>query len=78
MSKITELASAVINGADSITIELVEADETPSVVILRWRSRRPCAIRGASQTPQPWLFGCSARPTSRWLQSSRSGRCDRA
>ena len=36
MSKITELASSTINGTDSITIELVEADETPTVVILRW------------------------------------------
>jgi hypothetical protein len=36
MSKITELASRTVNGTDSITIELVEADETPAVVILRW------------------------------------------
>jgi hypothetical protein len=36
MSQITELASAAINGANSITIELVEADETPAVVIIRW------------------------------------------
>jgi hypothetical protein len=36
MSKITELASSTINGADSIMIELVEADETPAAVIVRW------------------------------------------
>jgi hypothetical protein len=35
MSKITELASSQINTADTITIELVEADETPAVV-LKW------------------------------------------
>ena len=36
MSKITELASSQITAGDSITIELVEADETPTVVIVRW------------------------------------------
>jgi hypothetical protein len=36
MSKVTELASGQINAAGSITIELVEADETPAVVIIRW------------------------------------------
>jgi hypothetical protein len=36
MSKITELASSQITATDTITVELVEADETPSVVILRW------------------------------------------
>jgi hypothetical protein len=36
MSKITELASGAITAADTITIELVEADETPAVVIVRW------------------------------------------
>ena len=36
MSKITELASGQISTADTITIELVEADETPAVVIVRW------------------------------------------
>jgi hypothetical protein len=36
MSQITELGSAQITAVDSITIELVEADETPAVVIVRW------------------------------------------
>jgi len=36
MSKITELASSQINAADTLAIELVEADETPAVVIIRW------------------------------------------
>ena len=36
MSKITELAAGQITPADSLTIELVEADETPAVVIIRW------------------------------------------
>jgi hypothetical protein len=36
MSKITELASSQINTSDTLAIELVEADETPAVVIIRW------------------------------------------
>jgi hypothetical protein len=36
MSKITELASSQINAADTLALELVEADETPAVVIIRW------------------------------------------
>ena len=36
MSKITELASGAITAADTITIELVETSEHPTVVIIRW------------------------------------------
>jgi hypothetical protein len=36
MSQITQLASGAITAVDAITIELVEADETPAVVIVRW------------------------------------------
>jgi hypothetical protein len=36
MSKTTTLASSQITAVDSITVELVEADETPAVVIVRW------------------------------------------
>ena len=36
MSKITELASGQLTAVDMITVELVEADETPAVVIVRW------------------------------------------
>ena len=35
-SSITHLASGQINGTDDIVVELVEADETPAVVIIRW------------------------------------------
>jgi hypothetical protein len=35
MSKITLLGRAQINTSD-IVVELVEADETPAVVIIRW------------------------------------------
>jgi hypothetical protein len=36
MSKVTELASAQLSAVDAITIELLEADETPAVVIISW------------------------------------------
>ena len=43
MSQITELASAAITAVDSITIELVEADETIPVIIIRW-PRKPTVL----------------------------------
>ena len=36
MSKVTQLASGAITATDTITVELIEADETPAVVIVRW------------------------------------------
>jgi hypothetical protein len=36
MTQITQLASGQINAADTLAVELVEADETPAVVIVRW------------------------------------------
>ena len=39
MSQVTELATAQITAVDTITIELVQADETPAVVIIRWPAK---------------------------------------
>jgi hypothetical protein len=39
MSKLTELASGQINAVDTLVIELIEADETPAVVIVRWPAK---------------------------------------
>jgi hypothetical protein len=36
MSKVTELALSQITPTTTITIELVEADETPAAIIIRW------------------------------------------
>jgi hypothetical protein len=46
MSKVTQLASGQITEAASITVELVEADETPAAVLVRWPStaRRTWAV----------------------------------
>jgi hypothetical protein len=39
MSQIIELASGAITAVDTITVELIEADETPAAVIVRWPSK---------------------------------------
>jgi hypothetical protein len=39
MSTITTLAEGQITTADSITIELVESDEAPAVIIVRWPAK---------------------------------------
>lgn len=39
MSQITELASGAITATDTIIIELIEADETPRLVIVRWPAK---------------------------------------
>jgi hypothetical protein len=39
MSKITPLATGQITAVDTITVELIEADETPAVVIVRWPAK---------------------------------------
>jgi hypothetical protein len=39
MSKITQLAECTINAFAIIRVELVEADETAAVVIVRWPAR---------------------------------------
>ena len=36
MSKITTLGETQITAVDTLTIELIEADETPAVVIIKW------------------------------------------
>ena len=39
MSKVTPLATAQITATDTLTIELVEANETAAVVIVRWPAK---------------------------------------
>jgi hypothetical protein len=36
VSKVTPLASNQITATDTITVELIEADKTPAVVIVSW------------------------------------------
>ena len=76
MSKITELAKGQITATDTITIELVEADETPAVVIVRWPgkplSSTHAAFRLARTLPQAY----SLPPSSSWHTSDGSGGCE--
>jgi len=39
MDQRTQLATGQINGRDTITVELIKADETPAVVIIGWPSK---------------------------------------
>jgi hypothetical protein len=39
MSKVTELASGQLTTTETITVELIETDETPAVVIVRWPTK---------------------------------------
>jgi hypothetical protein len=39
VSKVAQLIFGQLNGADSIRVELVEADETPAVVIVTWPAK---------------------------------------
>jgi hypothetical protein len=41
MSKVTELATGQITSTETITVELIEANETPAVIIVRWPASRP-------------------------------------
>ena len=39
MSKVTELASGQLTSTETITVELIEADEAHAVVIVRWPNK---------------------------------------
>ena len=54
MSNITTLAIAQITAVDTITVELIEADETPAVVIVRWPAKPTVLHPRASQRLQDW------------------------
>ena len=57
MSKVTVLSSAQLTATDTLTIELIEADETPAVVIVRW-PRKPTVLH-------PYRFPASADTAAR-------------
>ena len=67
MSQVTELASGQLTAVSTITIELVEATETPAVVIIRW-PERPCITH-------PRRFPAAADNAAR-IGNGRSARCD--
>jgi hypothetical protein len=71
VSKVTPLASSQINTTGTLTIELIEADETPAVIIIRWPLK-------ASVLHLDWLrtqTGDSAS-TAAHLCAPAARRCD--
>jgi hypothetical protein len=54
MSKVTELASGQITAIDTITVELIETDQTPAIVIVRWPTKpsvfHPRRFPGAAES----------------------------
>jgi len=63
MSQITQLASGAITAADTITVELIEADETPAVVIVRWPVKPTVLHPRRFPDTAPWSRDCSLRLT---------------
>jgi hypothetical protein len=76
MSQITQLAAGQITAVDTLTIELVETAEHPTVVIIRWPIK-PTVIH-------PHRFGTAADGApvrsrlllSGWLKSDGTGSCE--
>ena len=65
MSKITTLATGQVTATDAVTIELVEADETPAVVIITWPTTasvlHPRRFPGAGEAVARALAGAVVR-----------------
>jgi hypothetical protein len=79
MSKQTPLAEGQITATDTITVELIEDDETPAVVIIRWPDK-PSVIhpRRFPDTPAMLtrLFATAAIELAS-IKAKLGGRCDR-
>ncbi len=77
MSKVTELASSQITPSDTVAIELIEADETSSVVIIRWPLKATVLHpRRFPDTAAVIVRQFAGRPR-RWPESERAGGFDR-
>ena len=78
MSKVTELASAQLNGADTLRVELVEVAETPAVVIVTWPAKPTVCHLHRFPDVLPWWPVCSPPPAPSWPGSRPGGSCERA
>jgi len=56
------LASSQITATDSVTVELVEADEKPAVVIVRWPAKPTVLHPHRFQPPQTAPLASSRLP----------------
>ena len=57
MSQITELASAQVNATGQISVELIEANQTPAVVVITWPDK--------ATVPHPQRFPDTAATLAR-------------
>jgi hypothetical protein len=73
MSQITQLASAQLTATDTITIELVEADETPAVVIVRWPAKPTVFHPRRFPSGADTAAASSLPPWSNWRNSDGRG-----
>ena len=58
MSHVTQLASGQLTATDAVTIELIQADETPAVVIVPVAEAKPTVLH-------PHRFGAVADTAAR-------------
>jgi hypothetical protein len=72
ISQINTLAGGQITEVDTLTIELVEVDEIPAVVRIRWPVKPPSSTRDAFLTPRPSSSACSTRCRPGWPASRRA------
>ena len=76
MSKIIELASSQINGANTISVELVEPDSMPAVVRIVWPTKpsitppTPKAVAAVAAA----MVRCMAEAQAKLATKIRTGR----
>jgi hypothetical protein len=77
MSKVTELGTGQITAVHSLTVELVDADETPAVVIVQWPTQSTVLhTHAASLRSLLPLRDCSPPLALNWPASRPGGGCD--
>jgi hypothetical protein len=69
MSKVTELAAGQIAATETITVELIETNETPVMVIMRWPVMRLI---------HPYRFGTAADMRARMFAAAAVQLSDQA
>jgi hypothetical protein len=76
MSKVTTLAEGQLTAVGTITIELVEADQTPAVVMVQWPPQPTVLHLRRFPDTAPWSLDCSLRQPHCWPQSRPAGGCE--
>ena len=78
MSQVTVLAEGQITANDMLAVELVEANDTPAVVIIRWPAKALYCIRDCLR-PLPMSQPASSLPPScGWPRFDGTGSCGEA